>query len=69
MAACVVFKNEESQTRHRKFNIKTVEGPDDYKSMREVVYNDTGVFWKKEAVTTTYCSRWRKGQLSAALEV
>ena len=37
-AACVVFKmGKPSKQDYRKFNIKTVEGPDDYASMKEVV--------------------------------
>jgi excinuclease ABC subunit C len=39
VAACVVFRNgRPSKKDYRKFNIKTVIGPDDYASMREVVY-------------------------------
>jgi len=39
VAACVVFRNgKPSKKDYRKFNIKTVEGPDDYASMEEVVY-------------------------------
>jgi excinuclease ABC subunit C len=39
VAACVVFKGGKPEKKeYRKFNIKTVEGPDDYASMREVVY-------------------------------
>lgn len=39
VAACVVFKmGKPSKQDYRKFNIKTVVGPDDYASMREVVY-------------------------------
>ncbi|MDL2213304.1 excinuclease ABC subunit UvrC [Bacteroides sp. OttesenSCG-928-J23] len=39
VAACVVFKKlKPSKNDYRKFNIKTVEGPDDYASMKEVVY-------------------------------
>ena len=38
VAACVVFKmGKPSKQEYRKFNIKTVEGPDDYASMKEVV--------------------------------
>ena len=38
VAACVVFKKgKPSKKDYRKYNIKTVEGPDDYASMREVV--------------------------------
>ena len=38
VAACVVFKmGKPSKKDYRKFIIKTVEGPDDYASMKEVV--------------------------------
>ena len=38
VAACVVYKNcRPSRQDYRLFNIKTVEGPDDYASMYEVV--------------------------------
>ena len=39
VAACIVFKNgKASKKDYRHYNIKTVEGPDDYASMEEVVY-------------------------------
>ena len=39
VAACVVFKKiKPSKQDYRKYNIKTVEGPDDYASMKEVVF-------------------------------
>ena len=39
VAACVVFKNcKPSKKEYRHFNIKTVIGPDDFKSMEEVVF-------------------------------
>jgi len=39
VASCVVFKNAKpSKKDYRKFNIKTVEGPDDFASMEEVIY-------------------------------
>ena len=39
VAACVVFKKmKPSKADYRKFNIKTVVGPDDYASMKEVVF-------------------------------
>lgn len=38
VAGCVVFKQAKpARSEYRKFNIKTVEGPDDYASMHEVV--------------------------------
>ena len=39
VAACVVFKKmKPSKQDYRKYNIKTVAGPDDYASMKEVVW-------------------------------
>ena len=39
VASCVVFRNgKPSRKEYRHFNIKSVEGADDYASMREVVY-------------------------------
>jgi len=39
VAGCVVFvKTKPEKKEYRKFNIKTVEGPDDYASMSEVVF-------------------------------
>ena len=39
-SACVVFRNGKPAKRdYRHFNIKTVEGPDDFASMKEAVYS------------------------------
>ena len=39
VAACVVFRNgKPSKKEYRNFNIKTVDGPDDFASMEEVVF-------------------------------
>jgi len=39
VAACIVFRNAlPSKKDYRHFNIKTVEGPDDFASMEEVVF-------------------------------
>ena len=39
VAGCVVFKQAKpAKSEYRKYNIKTVEGPDDYASMSEVVH-------------------------------
>lgn len=39
VAGCVVFKKAKpAKSDYRKYNIKTVEGPDDYASMAEVVF-------------------------------
>lgn len=43
VAGCVVFKGAKpSKNDYRKYNIKTVTGPDDYASMAEVVYRRYG---------------------------
>lgn len=39
VAACVVFRNARpSKNEYRHFNIKTVEGPNDFSSMEEIVF-------------------------------
>ncbi len=39
VAACVVFRDgKPSRKEYRHFNVKTVEGPDDFASMREIVH-------------------------------
>ena len=39
VGACVVYRNaKESRKDYRRFRIKTVEGANDYESMREVIY-------------------------------
>ncbi len=39
VASCVVFRNgKPSRKEYRHFNVKTVVGPDDFASMREIVY-------------------------------
>lgn len=39
VAACVVFKNARpAKSDYRHFNIKTVEGPNDFASMEEIIY-------------------------------
>lgn len=39
VASCVVFRDgKPSRKEYRHYNVKTVEGPDDYASMREIVY-------------------------------
>jgi len=49
VAGCVVFiKGKPSKNDYRKYNIKTVEGSDDYASMREVVYRKYSRALKEE---------------------
>lgn len=70
VAACVVFKNAKPSKRdYRKFNIKSVEGPDDYESMREVVYRRyKRLLEEEEPLPQLIVIDGGKGQLNAALE-
>lgn len=70
VAACVVFRNAKpSKKEYRHFNIQTVEGPDDFASMREIVFRryrrlmDEGSDLPQLIVIDG-----GKGQLSSALE-
>lgn len=39
VASCVVFRDgKPSRKEYRHFNVKTVDGPDDFASMREIIY-------------------------------
>lgn len=70
VAACVVFRDGKPQKKeYRHFNIKTVEGPDDYASMREVVYRRyKRLIDEGESLPQLIVIDGGKGQLSAALE-
>lgn len=70
VAACVVFKNTKPSKRdYRKFNIKSVDGPDDYESMREVVYRRyKGLLKDNESLPQLIVIDGGKGQLNAALD-
>lgn len=70
VAACVVFKNAKPSKRdYRKFAIKTVKGPDDYESMREVVYRRyKRLVEEEEPLPQLIVVDGGKGQLNAALE-
>lgn len=70
VAACVVFKNlKPSKKDYRHFNIKTVEGPDDYASMKEVVHRRySRLLREDEPLPQLIVIDGGKGQLSAALE-
>ncbi len=67
-AACVVFKNgKPSKKDYRHFNIKTVKGPDDYKSMEEVVFRRyRRMLEEKEELPQLIIIDGGKGQLSSA---
>ncbi|MBB4119349.1 excinuclease ABC subunit C [Mesonia hippocampi] len=70
VAACVVFKNgKPSKKDYRKFNIKTVEGPDDFASMEEVVYRRyRRLLNENEPLPQLIIIDGGKGQLSSALK-
>ena len=70
VAACVVFKNGKPSKRdYRHFNIKTVEGPDDFASMTEVVYRRyKRLLDEEQPLPQLIIIDGGKGQLSAALK-
>lgn len=70
VAACVVFKNAKpSKKDYRKFNIKTVTGPDDFASMEEVVHRRyRRLLEEDEPLPQLIIIDGGKGQLSASLK-
>jgi len=70
VAACVVFKNgKPSKKDYRHFNIKTVEGPDDFASMEEVVYRRyKRLVEEEEPLPQLIIIDGGKGQLSSAVK-
>lgn len=70
VAACVVFKNgKPSKSDYRKFNIKTVEGPDDFASMEEVVFRRYKRLKEEgQSLPQLIVIDGGKGQLSSALK-
>ena len=70
VSACVVFKNAvPSKKDYRIFNIKTVEGPDDFASMEEVILRRYKRMLEEEQdLPQLIVIDGGKGQLSAALE-
>lgn len=70
-SACVVFKNAKpSKNDYRKFNIKTVQGPNDFASMEEVVERRyKRLLEQNEPLPQLVIIDGGKGQLGAALSV
>ncbi|WP_418497592.1 excinuclease ABC subunit UvrC [Flagellimonas sp.] len=70
VAACVVFKDgKPSKKDYRHFNIKTVEGPDDFASMEEVVFRRyKRLLNEDEPLPQLIVIDGGKGQLSSALK-
>ena len=69
VAACVVFKNAKpAKKEYRHFNIKTVEGPNDFASMEEVVYRRYKRLLEEEKeLPQLIIIDGGKGQLGAAM--
>jgi excinuclease ABC subunit C len=70
VSACVVFKNAKpSKGDYRKFNVKTVEGPNDFDTMKEAVYRRYHrLVTEGESLPQLIIIDGGKGQLGAALE-
>ena len=70
VAACVVFKDgKPSKKDYRHFNIKSVEGPNDFASMEEVVYRRyKRILDEKQPLPQLIIIDGGKGQLSSALK-
>ena len=71
VAACIVFKKmKPSKSDYRKYNIKTVVGPDDYASMKEVVRRRyERLKEENERLPDLIITDGRKGQMEVVREV
>ena len=71
VAACVVFKQlKPSKNDYRKYNIKTVVGPDDYASMKEVVRRRySRLMEEKQRLPDLIITDGGKGQMEVVREV
>lgn len=70
VAACVVFKNAKpSKNDYRHYNVKSVEGPNDFASMSEIVYRRYKRLQdENKPLPDLIVIDGGKGQLSAAME-
>lgn len=70
VAACVVFKDgKPAKSEYRHFNIKTVEGPDDFASMEEIIHRRYSRMLREgEDLPQLIIIDGGKGQLGAALK-
>ena len=70
VSACVVFKNgKPSKKEYRHYNIKTVNGPDDFASMEEVVFRRYKRLLEEDAsLPQLIVIDGGKGQLSSAVK-
>lgn len=71
VAACVVFKKmKPSKSDYKRYNIKTVEGPDDYASMKEVVRRRyTRLLEEEQPLPDLIVADGGKGQMEVIREV
>lgn len=71
VAACVVFKSMKPSKRdYKKYNIKTVVGPDDYASMKEVVHRRyTRLLEEEQPLPDLIVADGGKGQMEVIREV
>ena len=71
VSSCVVFKNAQpAKSEYRKFNIKTVEGPNDFASMEEVITRRyTRLLEEGNPLPDLIIVDGGKGQLSMATDV
>jgi len=69
VAYCVVFKNAKPSKRdYRHFNIKSVEGPNDFASMEEIVFRRyKRLIEEEQSLPNLVIVDGGKGQLGAAL--
>lgn len=70
VAACVVFKNgKPDKKEYRHFNIKTVEGPNDFASMEEIILRRYGrLIEENKSLPQLVVIDGGKGQLSSAMK-
>ena len=70
VGSCVVFKNlKPSKKEYRLYNIKSVEGPDDFASMEEIIFRRYSRLLKeKKSLPNLIIIDGGKGQLSSALK-
>jgi excinuclease ABC subunit C len=71
VAACVVFKSmKPSKSDYKKYNIKTVVGPDDYASMKEVVHRRySRLIEEEQPLPDLIVADGGKGQMEVIREV
>lgn len=71
VSSCVVFKNARpAKSEYRKFNVKTVEGPNDFATMEEVVTRRyTRLIEEDKSLPDLIIIDGGKGQLGVAAEV